>query len=307
MKIACFGECMVELSGQPLQRTFGGDTLNTALYLARLGRPRGIEVCYATALGVDTISQDMLTAWQKEQIDTRMVRQLPHKLPGLYLVETEPSGRRHYHYWRNDSAAKFYFADFQSPLEQAIERREIDVLYISGISLAILAEEAKAVLVTLVEKHHQQGGKVIFDNNFRPQLWTAKQAQYWYSQVLPFVDIALLTEQDELRIWGESDSMTRCQQLGCDEVVIKRGSAPCIVATGLQSAQPHITQVAAQHVETIIDSTASGDAFAAGYLAGRLAGSSETAAAELGHQLAALVLQHEGAIIPLDAMKEVLS
>lgn len=48
MKVAFFGECMVELSGEPLRRTFGGDTLNTALYLARLGRNRDIDVSYAT-------------------------------------------------------------------------------------------------------------------------------------------------------------------------------------------------------------------------------------------------------------------
>ena len=49
-RIACIGECMVELSEHPdgtLTRGFGGDTLNTALYLARLGVP----VDYVTALG----------------------------------------------------------------------------------------------------------------------------------------------------------------------------------------------------------------------------------------------------------------
>ncbi|MGF1685501.1 sugar kinase [Photobacterium japonica] len=300
---------MVELSGQPLQRTFGGDTLNTALYLARLGRQRDIHVSYATALGVDTISQDMLAAWQKEHIDTRMVRQLPHKLPGLYLVETEPNGVRHFHYWRNDSAAKFYFADFSSPLEQAIDKHALDVLYISGVSLAILAEEAKAVLVTLLDKHRQHGGKVIFDNHFRPQLWTAKQAQYWYSQVMPFVDIALISENDEQRIWGEAaqDAMVaRYQFAGCEEVVIKRGAAPCIVSSQLQSAQPHVSHVAVNYVENVVDTSAAGDAFAAGYLACRLSGGSATSAAELGHQLAAIVLQHPGAIIPLQAMKALL-
>ena len=40
MRIACLGECMVELAATPLRRGFGGDTLNTALYLARLRRER---------------------------------------------------------------------------------------------------------------------------------------------------------------------------------------------------------------------------------------------------------------------------
>ena len=41
-RVACIGECMVELSEHAdgtVTRAFGGDTLNTALYLARLGVP----------------------------------------------------------------------------------------------------------------------------------------------------------------------------------------------------------------------------------------------------------------------------
>ena len=176
MNIAFFGECMVELSGQPLQRTFGGDTLNTALYLSRLGACRDLTVSYATALGTDNISRDMLASWQAEHIDVSMVRKLDDKLPGLYLVETEPSGERHFHYWRNDSAAKYYFSGGSSPLEQAIDQHRLDALYISGITLAILAEEAKAILITLLEKQQANGGKVLFNNIFRSQLWTSKQA-----------------------------------------------------------------------------------------------------------------------------------
>lgn len=304
MKIAFFGECMVELSGQPLQRTFGGDTLNTALYLSRLGASRGITVSYATALGVDNISQEMLASWQRENIDTSMVRSLDNKLPGLYLVETEPNGERHFHYWRNDSAAKFYFSIQSSPLEQAIEHHDFDALYISGISLAILAEDAKAILITLLEKHKERGGKVLFDNNFRPQLWTSKQAQYWYSQVLPFVDIALISEDDDRRVWGEDDIVQRCKMFGCDEVVIKRGSEPCLVVSKLQSDSSNVYHVCASQVDKVVDTCAAGDSFAAGYLAARLSGDSETVSATLGHQLAAIVIQYPGAIIPSEAMYE---
>lgn len=306
MNIAFFGECMVELSGQPLQRTFGGDTLNTALYLSRLGASRALAVSYATALGVDNISRDMLEAWQAEGIDTSMVTKLEDKLPGLYLVETEPSGERHFHYWRNDSAAKFYFSGLSSPLEQAIDEHRFDVLYLSGISLAILAEEAKAILVTLLDKHKGNGGKVLFNNNFRPQLWTRKQAQYWYSQVLPFVDIALLNESDEYHIWGSGDIVERYRRFGCDEVVIRRDLERCKIAANLQSTHARISRVAANKASDIVDISAGSDAFAAGYLAGRLSGHSETAAAELGHYLASIVIRYPGAIIPPEAMKDLM-
>lgn len=306
MKIAFFGECMVELSGQPLRRTFGGDTFNTALYLARLGRSRQLSVSYATALGMDHISSDMLLAWQEEHIDTTMVRRIENKLPGLYLVETEPSGARHYHYWRNDSAAKFYFATALSPLEAAIQKQQIDTLVISGVSLAILAEEAKAVLVTLLAQVKAHGGRVVFDNNFRPQLWTAKQAQYWYQQALPYADWVIVSETDEHQVWGDCDVLGRYPAFGCDEVVVTRGRRPCQVLTGLTSACPAISKVAVKVFETMTDPRAAGDAFAAGYLAGRLSGGSATMSAELGHELAAIVIQHPGAIIPPEAMEDIM-
>ena len=51
-RVASIGECMIELSPAAdglLSRGFGGDTLNTAVYLARLG----VAVDYVTALGDD--------------------------------------------------------------------------------------------------------------------------------------------------------------------------------------------------------------------------------------------------------------
>ncbi|MGL1381436.1 PfkB family carbohydrate kinase, partial [Vibrio parahaemolyticus] len=60
--VACIGECMIELSqgaGHQLTRGYGGDTLNTAVYLARLG----VGVDYITALGTDPFSDEMVEAW----------------------------------------------------------------------------------------------------------------------------------------------------------------------------------------------------------------------------------------------------
>ena len=66
-RMVCIGECMVELSERAdgtISRAFGGDTLNTALYLARLG----VAVDYATVLGDDPFSDEMVTAWRQEGI-----------------------------------------------------------------------------------------------------------------------------------------------------------------------------------------------------------------------------------------------
>ena len=75
-KVACIGECMIELKqaeGGLLSRGYGGDTLNTAVYLARLGA--GVD--YITALGDDPLSDEMVAGWAAEGIGTRRVLRGP--------------------------------------------------------------------------------------------------------------------------------------------------------------------------------------------------------------------------------------
>uniref|UniRef100_UPI0025B6559C PfkB family carbohydrate kinase n=1 Tax=Aeromonas caviae TaxID=648 RepID=UPI0025B6559C len=111
-QIAVIGECMVELrrAGQGLlAQGFGGDTLNTALYLARLGS-QALAVHYVTALGQDGFSSQMLAAWQQEGIHTDWVQRLADKAPGLYLIDTAADGERSFTYWRSDAAARYWLA-----------------------------------------------------------------------------------------------------------------------------------------------------------------------------------------------------
>ncbi|MGL5267177.1 MAG: PfkB family carbohydrate kinase, partial [Plesiomonas shigelloides] len=99
--IAIVGECMIELNGKPfgaMHQTFGGDTLNTAIYLSRGGKaninPNDIKVSYVTALGTDPISSGMLTRWQEEGVATELVLRDPTRTPGLYLIQLDDQGER---------------------------------------------------------------------------------------------------------------------------------------------------------------------------------------------------------------------
>ena len=66
-KIAVIGECMIELSEKngAVNRGFGGDTLNTSVYIARQTDASALSVHYVTALGTDAFSQQMLDSWQQ--------------------------------------------------------------------------------------------------------------------------------------------------------------------------------------------------------------------------------------------------
>jgi 2-dehydro-3-deoxygluconokinase len=56
----------------------------------------------------------------------------------------------------------------------------------------------------------------------------------------------------------------------------------------------------------VVDTTAAGDSFAAGYLCQRLRGAGPAEAAAFGNRLAARVIQHPGALIPREAMHDLL-
>ncbi|MGR5002089.1 sugar kinase [Vibrio celticus] len=301
-RVAIIGECMVELKKEhdELKQGFGGDTLNTAVYLSRLTKPQGIETAYLTGLGKDPLSREMLTAWAAEGINTEMVHYSDTKIPGVYAIETAPDGERTFLYWRNDSAAKYWLreCDFENLIRTL---SQYQMIYLSGISLAIIAEDCREQLIELLTLCRNKGTTIAFDNNFRPSLWdSTERARDFYSKTLRITDIAFLTYDDEIMLWGdkhEDEAISRTKNFGVKEIVVKRGADACYVVTTTQQET-----VAATNVENVIDTTAAGDSFSAGYLAKRILGGTAKDSASAGHSVASTVIQHRGAIIPVDAM-----
>lgn len=301
-KIAVVGECMVEMKrkGQALTYSFGGDTLNTAIYLSRILQSSQFSVHYVTALGTDTLSNEMAEKWLDEGLTTTGVRRLEDKLPGLYLIETDDKGERSFRYWRNDSAARH--------LLKGEGRQEVDsyladanYIYLSGITLAILDAEDRGHLLAILRSAKSRGVNIVFDNNYRPRLWKDKEeARVTYDVAYSLADIALVTVEDDVALYedkGADAILLRLHNSGVREVVIKRGHRSCLV-----SFAGRIEEVDAIKVKYIVDTTAAGDSFGAAYLAARLSGAAIVDAARAGHRLAATVIQYSGAIISREEM-----
>ena len=303
MKVACIGECMIEFSaasGGLFARGFGGDTLNTGVYLSRLG----IDTAYVTALGDDALSEAMLAAWQAEGIDTSEVLRVPGRVPGLYMIERDARGERSFLYWRDRAPARELFdrAD-----DAALQRLAgFDWLYFSGISLSLYGKTGRARLRELLVALRQRGGRVAFDGNYRPRGWsdvdTARQA---FNAILPLVDLALPTFEDEQALFADADAaacLARLKAHGIGEIVVKRGPLGCLIeASGRRSEIPPL------HVVQPVDTTAAGDSFNAAYLAARILGAVPEQAAQAGHRLASAVIMSPGAVIAREAMpKDIL-
>jgi 2-dehydro-3-deoxygluconokinase len=302
-KFAAIGEAMIELSHQAahqLNMNFAGDTMNVTTYLARYTQYTQVQTLYATALGSDPYSEMMIQQWHEENIDTDLVLQLPDKLPGLYLIRTDDKGERSLYYYRAQSAARDLFKNEYSQ-KLCEQLASMNYLYLSMITLAILDEASRIKLFSVLAQAKQNGATIVFDSNYRPTLWPdLATAQAVYQAVAKYVDIALPTFDDEQKLFNEKTAQScaeRLHQWGVQEVVIKQGNNPCYVSTPTEQIQ-----VPAEKVAQVVDTTSAGDSFNAGYLAARMQNIPPAAAAKLAHQLASIVIQHPGAIIPLDKM-----
>lgn len=298
---------MVELAHQSpsdLKLAYGGDTLNTAIYLNRLTTGQDVAVDYVTALGDDAYSEAMLTLWRDEGLGIDLVTKIPGRLPGLYSIRTDEQGERHFTYWRGQSAAKDFLRDGRD--KSLAERlRHHDLLYLSGITLSILDDEQRKALLRLIDDVRGEGAMIAFDSNFRPAGWHNRtEACRWFDAVLQQTDIALPTFDDEQALRDSPDAADTARhfhELGVKQVVVKLGPEGCLLSTD----EGKVILPTAP-VDDVIDSTAAGDSFNAAYLAGVILGAPPNVAAKHAHRLAGRILRHRGAIIPKHAMADLL-
>lgn len=295
-RVVSLGEAMLELShieAGLLQRGFGGDTFNTAVYLARATAGTGIDVCYATRIGDDVFSAELLRVAEAEALSTTAMVQHPGTL-GAYIVRTDADGERSFTYYRGESPVRRMLRGrSEQELKQVLAGDP--VVHLSGITLSVLAVPARARLLGLLAGVRRRGGLVSFDTNYRPRGWSSSAvARRWVSRALRLADVSLPTFDDEQLLFGDASpeaTLTRHRAAGVRETVVKLGADGCIVGAGLE-------RVPARVVDPVVDTTAAGDAFDAGYLAGRLAGRCPVDAARSGHRLAGHVVQHRGALVP---------
>lgn len=297
--VACVGECMVELSEHPdgtILRGFGGDTLNTALYMARLGA----DVRYVSALGADLLSDEMIAAWQSEGIGTLWVARVANRLPGLYLIRTDGAGERQFLYWRDSAPVRQLFGQ---PEWKATERALCDValIYLSGITLSLFDAAGRNHLFGFLRRARAQGAIVAFDTNFRPRGWPDRDAaRAAYTSAFAHADIVFASVEDHALLHGDASPeavKALLRAAGVGEFIVKLDRPAClVVADGVACL------VEAPPVADVVDTTAAGDSFAAAYLVARNARQTPVEAALAGHRLAGIVVRHRGAIIPRSAM-----
>ncbi len=293
----CIGECMVELrpvDDGHLKRGFAGDAFNTAVYLKR-GAP-DIEVAFLTATGDESLSDAMVETWRAEGLSDRLVFRIPGERPALYLIETNAKGDRKFHYWRSETPAKQWLRQLLAAGGAEVLNKA-DLVYVSGISLAILSYADRQAAIHLLESLTT---RVAFDPNIRPALWKSmEEAKQTFEAMAKCATILLPSRQDYQLLYGMDDPDEQIhftagltQKSDACEIALTCDEDGCRLRAGDQ------TVALPTQASRVVDTSGAGDSFNGAYLAARLHGKPPLEAAKDGLALAAKVVAQPGAIIP---------
>ena len=301
MKILTIGEAMVEFFREDddrWRRGFAGDTLNTAWCLrAVLGPDQSVG--FVSRIGTDAASDDLAAFIADAGIDTRGLARDDDRTLGLYTISTDATGERSFSYWRSASAARRMADD---PGQLAQQLAGADLIYLTGITAAILDTRGRANLLDAIATAKASGARVAYDSNHRPKLWESVEATRDFARsIAALADILRPTFEDEALIFGDrtpAATLDRLSAHGANEIVLSNGSEPVrLVYEGIVAEVPLAAPVAP------VDTTGAGDSFSGAYLAARAMDIPPEAAVRRAQSVARAVVSRRGALIPMDMIQ----
>jgi 2-dehydro-3-deoxygluconokinase len=293
-RVLVVGEPLVELREDPpgtVRQGFGGDALNLAVSLKR--ESPELDVLLASAVGDGSDSEALLALCRDEGIDVSLLRRVAGAELGRYRVSVDAAGERSFTYDRSASPFRGVLDDDDLILDEGFA----DVLCFSGIAMAVLHEAGRLTLLAFATTVHERGGTVVYDPNHRPALWADDdEARAWTGRIMPNVDVLLASTEDGRLLTDADDPAAIAdafRAMGAREVVVTDGANPCVL-----TVDDVTLDVAPIPLRQVVDTTAAGDAFDAGYLAARLRGGSPSESAAAGHATATEAVGHRGALAP---------
>jgi len=254
--------------------TIGGAESNVAAHVAALGR----RTAWVSALGDDALGHRVHRTVTAQGVDTRWVSFDPGAPTGVYFKDPGHGVL----YYRAGSAASRMSAENVAdvPLEDA------EIVHISGITPALSASCA-ALIEAVVDRVTSAGrGSLSFDANHRAALWPASAAAPVLLDLANRSDIVFVGLDEAETLWGcRTPEDVRALVPTAAHLVVKDGD---VGATEFSDAGAVFVPAIPTEVVEVVGA---GDAFAAGWLAAKLAGDASEKRLQAGHQRAHLVLQ----------------
>lgn len=291
--VLCIGETMALLTPVGvLQRDHllgvhqAGAEGNVACGLAHLDRP----VRWLSRLGADEFAPIITDFLAARGVDVSQVVTDPVRPTGL-MVKTIRDGRTAVRYARAGSAASaLSLADLTEPALAGVR-----LCHLSGVTPALSPDAATLLDQLLLERELGPEVMISFDVNHRPVLWPEGVAPQRLRQLADAADIVYVGLDEAEVLWGcRAPADVRAVLPGPGTVVVKDGG----VAAHEFDADSAVVTVPALSAD-VVEVVGAGDAFAAGHLAGLLAGDDAVRRLRLGHAMAACTLQSPLDLPPL--------
>lgn len=275
------------------QRVAGAES-NFAIALARLG----LRAAWVSRLGADPFGRLIRRCLSSEGVEVHAAED-SEAATGIYFKERRsPDSVAVYYYRTGSAASRLRPNDLPEDLV-----RQARLLHFTGISLAVPGTLAETTLYA-VELARRHGVLVSFDPNLRPQLWGAAVARRALDPVLRDLDLLLIGQSEIEILTGEQDQWLQLANLrrrSIKLVVIKRGALGALVAS-----DDRVIVVPPAQVERVLDSVGAGDAFNAGFVAGRLNGLDIAECGKLGSAVGAAAITGTGDYETVPAWPEAL-
>ena len=300
--IAIIGECLVELSSNgtlaessTLNKYFGGDTVTTAVAVARLGG----TPTYITNVGNDGFSEFILSSLKKENIDTSLIKSNEEQ-NGMYIVARHNEKKELLYYKRKTAATKLSIND----LPQGYIKN-LKLIYSTGI-VQSLSASARELVRESFKTARENEVLTAYDPNYTSCFMNSSDTRELTDEIIEYTDIVFMSlKGDAVRLY-EIDSIDKAMKYFWDKgvkIVIIKSHIDNGYYTGYKGT---VNFTEFYNTAKAIDITASGDVFNGGYLYAITNGYSPFEATKFASVVSGLQTQNYGAIQSIPYLKTVM-
>ena len=290
--IAIIGECLIELSANgsladtsTLNKYFGGDTVTTAVAIARLGG----NVTYLTKIGNDGFSEFILSALQKENIDTSLITTNDEQ-NGMYIVSHTLDKKEVLYYKRKTAATKLSIEDINEDVV-----KKLKLVYSTGVVQSLSASSRELIRETFMLAK-ENDVLTAYDPNYTSCFMNSTDTKEYFEEIIDFTDIIFLSLKNDATKLYEFTSIDKVMNYFWDrgvKIVVIKSHIDNGYYTGYKG---DISFTEFYNTQRAIDVTASGDVFNGGFLYALTNGYTPADAARFAAVVSGLQTQNYGAI-----------
>ena len=271
-----------------IKMSFGGDALNEAVILGRLGK----KVQLITKVGSDEAGKRVVSFLRDNRISLEGVAIQKDLATGINLVLVDGKGERHFLTNPQGSLRKLALEDVECHIGHAARIVCLASMFVSpmlGISqmrqlFSKIKERERILAVDMTKAKNKE---------------TLKDIQ----ELLPYIDYIFPNEEEIYLLTGEKDACKNALHLvegGVKTAVVKCGDRGCVVAD-----QTGVRVIPAVKANRCVATTGAGDSFAAGFLWGISEGLSTEACARFACAATSCAVEQYGATEGIHSLEKV--